>query len=196
MFILSKYSNINSSLKLCRVHCYKLTECVTNLRKEKLRDLINQSRLFSMAKTPIPSTQPLQSKGKIRKQKYRALIALPCCNEFDSLPETLKSLEMTAPRDYGDTLIIVNVNQRASMDNTDNLATLNWLQNYDTPLNLAWLDHVNGDAAYPEKFGVGLARHQCCTSGLKFIDGQAPVISLDADSPVNPEYLRAISPIK
>ena len=42
------------------------------------------------------------------------------------------------------------------------------------------------------KFGVGLARHQACSSGLPFIDNKAPVISLDADSPVHPSYLQAI----
>ena len=144
-----------------------------------------------MAKTPIPPTQPLQSKRKLR-ESYRALIAIPCCDESRSLPETLKSLENTGEENYCDTLVIVNVNQRASMDNADNLATLAWLRDFDTPLNLAWQDHVNGDAAYPEKFGVGLARHQCCTSGLEFIDNKAPVISLDADSPVKQDYLRAI----
>ena len=144
-----------------------------------------------MAKNPIPATSPLQSRCPLRK-RYRALSALPCCNEFDSLPETLKSLEKTAPRHYGETLIIVNVNQRDSMDRQDNQATLDWLQKFDTPLQLAWLDHVNGGAAYPEKFGVGLARHQACSSGLPMVDDEAPVISLDADSPVNPNYLAAI----
>ena len=78
------------------------------------------------------------------------------------------------------------------MDRRNNLATLEWLRNFDTRLNLAWLDHVSGNAAYPEKFGVGLARHQACICGLDFIDDHAVVISLDADSPVNPEYLQSI----
>ena len=144
-----------------------------------------------MAKTPIPPTAPLQFRRPLREQ-YRAIIALPCCNELDSLPETLKSLELTGPENYLETLVIVNVNQRASMSNENNLATLEWLKDFDTPLQLAWLDHVTEDAAYPDKFGVGLARHQACTSGLPLIDDKSPVISLDADSPVNPEYLQAI----
>jgi hypothetical protein len=152
---------------------------------------VDHYRNTSMAKTPIPATAPLQSRRPLR-ERYQALIALPCCNEFDSLPETLASLENTAPRDYGETLIVVNVNQRASMDRKNNLATLEWLKNFDTPLQLAWIDHVNGNAAYPEKFGVGLARHQACSRGLSFVDNKAPVISLDADSPVHPEYLQAI----
>ncbi len=144
-----------------------------------------------MAKTPIPTTAPLESRRPL-EQKYKAIIALPCCNEFETLPDTLASLEQNTSAAYAQTLIIVNVNQRASMDRHDNLATLEWLNSHTTPLQLAWLDHTTGDNAYPEKFGVGLARHQACQSGLPFIDDLSPVISLDADSPVSPDYLTAI----
>lgn len=133
---------------------------------------------------------PLESRTSLRNN-YRALVAIPCCNEFDSLPETLKSLEATGQVGR-DVLVVVNVNQRASMDNRNNLATLNWLEKFETSLPLAWLNHVTEERAYPEKFGVGLARNQCCTAGLSFIDAAAPVISLDADSPVNPNYYQAI----
>lgn len=145
-----------------------------------------------MAKTPIPETQPLQFKRAL-KSAYRAVIAIPCCNEFESLPGTLRSLEENGAVHYDQTLIIVNVNQRASMEREGNLRTLSWLQEFDTPLQLAWMDHVNGAGAFPEKFGVGLARHQACQRGLDFIEEHDPVISLDADSPVSPNYLSAIS---
>ena len=144
-----------------------------------------------MAKTPIPPTQPLQSRAALKKQ-YKAVIAIPCCNELESLPATLESLEACGAENFEDTLTIVNVNQRATMDPADNLATLKWLSEFETPLPLAWLDHVTDSAAYPEKFGVGLARHQACTCGLSFIADNSPVISLDADSPVNQKYLSAI----
>ena len=142
-----------------------------------------------MAPSP-PETAPLQSRN-VLKDKFRAVVAIPCCNELDTLPETLRSLEATGPmRD--DVLVVVNVNQRASMDNQNNLATLAWLEQFETPLQLAWLDHVTDGNAYPEKFGVGLARHQACTVGMAFVDDTAPIISLDADSPVDPNYLVAI----
>jgi len=138
----------------------------------------------------FPETASLQSRRTLQ-DKYRAVVAIPCCNEFETLPETLESLEATGPvRD--EVLVIVNVNQRALMDSRNNLATLNWLAEFDAPLPLAWLDHVTDGKAYPEKFGVGLARHQCCTSGMPFVDKAAPIISLDADSPVDPNYLHAI----
>ncbi len=140
-----------------------------------------------------PETAPLQSRNSL-KDKFRAVVAIPCCNEFDTLPETLKSLEVAlATGDFADeVLVVVNVNQRASMDSENNLATLKWLEEFETPLQLAWLDHVTEDRAYPEKFGVGLARHQACTVGMSLIDETAPIISLDADSPVDPNYFSAI----
>jgi len=140
-----------------------------------------------------PETAPLQSRKEL-KNEFRAVVAIPCCNEFDTLPETLKSLEVAGAtgKMRDDVLVVVNVNQRASMDNQSNLATLKWLEEFETPLQLAWLDHVTEGRAYPEKFGVGLARHQCCTVGMSFVDDAAPVISLDADSPVDPNYFRAI----
>ena len=144
-----------------------------------------------MAKIPIPTTAPLESRKPL-KTRYLAVIALPCCNERETLPETLASLERNSPDEFHNTLVIVNVNQRASMDCGENLATLKWLKGFETELELGWLDHVTGDAGYPEKFGVGLARHQACTVGLPFIEDHAPVISLDADSPVNDQYLHAI----
>ena len=82
-----------------------------------------------MAKTPIPETQPLQFKRAL-KSAYRAVIAIPCCNEFESLPGTLRSLEETGAVHYDQTLIIVNVNQRASMEREGNLRTLSWLQEF------------------------------------------------------------------
>ncbi len=144
-----------------------------------------------MAKSPIPSTSSLNSSQPLCT-RYDALIAIPCCNEFASLPQTLKSLEENPGEEIQRTLVIVNVNQRAGMDRQNNEATLAWLKGFETKLNLAWLNHVSGEAAYPEKFGVGLARHQACTAGLGFIAANAPVISLDADSPVNAQYLPKI----
>ena len=138
----------------------------------------------------IPETSPLQFRHDF-KGSCRAVVAIPCCNELDTLPETLKSLEATGPmRD--DVLIVVNVNGRASINNQTNLTTLKWLEEFETPLQLAWLDHASEGRAYPEKFGVGLARHQACTVGMSFVDETAPVISLDADSPVDPKYFSAI----
>ena len=142
-----------------------------------------------MAQSP-PDTAPIQSRNSLRN-KYRAVVAIPCCNEVETLPETLKSLEATGPS-HDEVLIVVNVNQRASMDDHSNLVTLKWLGEFETSLHLAWLDHVTDGRSYPEKFGVGLARHQCCTVGMSFVDEADPIISLDADSPVDSNYFQTI----
>jgi len=142
-----------------------------------------------MAQSP-PETAPIQSRKSLQN-RYKAVVAIPCCNESDALPETLHSLEATG-RLREEVLVIVNVNQRASMDNQNNLATLNWLEEFETSAPLAWLDHVTDGRAYLEKFGVGLARSQCCSVGLQYVDEAAPIISLDADSPVDPNYFHAI----
>jgi len=144
-----------------------------------------------MAKPSIPPTSPLQFRQAI-EDRYEALVAIPCCNELETLPQTLKSLEVSARQCDRQILVIVNVNQRGSVSKDENLATLKWLEKRETSLPLAWLDHVSDDLTYPEKFGVGLARHQACGVGLKFIDDEDPVISLDADSPVKANYFAAI----
>ena len=144
-----------------------------------------------MAKSPIPPTSSLQFRLPPQR-RYDALIAVPCCNELESLPETLTSLELSAAQTERQALVVVNVNQRASMPKDNNLATLEWLSHWETSLSLAWLDHASEGLAYPEKFGVGLARHQACSVGLEFIGNAAPVISLDADSPVAIDYLPTI----
>ncbi len=84
-----------------------------------------------MAKTPIPPTASLQMLRPL-KDHYKALVAIPCCNEFDSLPETIQSLEETSPDEYNETLIVVNVNQRATLDRQNNLATLRWIEKLET----------------------------------------------------------------
>lgn len=143
-----------------------------------------------MPKSPLPETAPVKSHRPLR-DRYRGVVVIPCCNERETLPQTLSSLE-AAGEIAEEVLVIVNVNQRDSMDRSNNLATLEWLDSYKTSLPLAWLDHVSAPWAYPEKFGVGLARHQGCSVGLGFVEPAAPVISLDADSPVNAEYYQAI----
>ena len=138
----------------------------------------------------IPETASIQSRISLRNE-YRAIVAIPCCNEFETLPETLESLAATGPI-HEEVLIVVNLNQRESVDDQNNLSTLKWLNEFESSLQLAWLDHVTDGKAYPEKFGVGLARHQCCTVGMSYVSDKAPIISLDADSPVHPNYFEAI----
>ena len=144
-----------------------------------------------MAKAPIPNTASLIFTTDA-KDNYSALIAIPSCKEALNLPDVITSLEKNDTSLLSETLIIINVNNRLNDQNQDNQQTLKWLRSYQGPANLAFLDSTIEPYAYPEKFGVGLARHQAVTSGLDYISSKAPVISLDGDSPVNPNYLSEI----
>ena len=144
-----------------------------------------------MAKTPIPETAPLEF-IQSSQNKFLALIAIPCCNEYQTLPSVIKSLEKNQPELVSQTLVTVNVNNRSNADNTDNLKTLEWIKSYDGPIKLAFLNSSECPFSFPEKFGVGLARHQAIMSSIEYIDSSSAVISLDGDSPVSANYLEAI----
>ena len=144
-----------------------------------------------MPKPKIPESALLES-TKDLKESYNAIIALPSCNEASTLPEVISSLEKNSSSFTEQTLIIINVNNRTSANNQDNLRTLNWLKALNSQLHIAWLNNAVEPHSFPEKFGVGLARHQAVCAGLKFINEYSPVISLDGDSPVNEDYLEEI----
>jgi hypothetical protein len=144
-----------------------------------------------VAKPAIPQSASLEC-IKALKPTYQALIALPSCNESLTLPEVITSLEKNDPKYTDETLIIINVNNRTSADSSDNQKTIKWLKSLITTLHISWLDNTAPPYSYPDKFGVGLARHQAVTAGINMLQKNAPVISLDGDSPVNEEYLKGI----
>ena len=148
------------------------------------------SAFYFMAKEPIPEAAPLES-NLLLKQSYKGAIALPSFNESHSLPEVLDSLSQNSQGLIDETLIVINVNNRKSVDNSDNLKTLSYLRNLNSPLNIAWMNSTE-EFAYGDKFGVGLARHQACSVTYPFLEDNCPIISLDGDSPVNAEYLENI----
>lgn len=143
-----------------------------------------------MAKAPIPKTAPLESNIQLKK-KYKGAIALPSFNESKTLPVVLESLIKNPSEFIQQTLIVINVNNRTSADNSDNLKTLKFLKELESPLQLAWLNSTE-EFSFADKFGVGLARHQACSATFDYLDNNSPIISLDGDSPVNPEYLENI----
>ena len=144
-----------------------------------------------MAKDPIPNTAPIEFLHT-PLPVYDALIALPSCNEYENLPEVIQSLEKNPESYTSKTFVLINVNNRQDADPSNNLKTIDWLKSYTGQLNIAYLNSSEPPYSYKGKFGVGLARHQACTEGCKYIDAKTPVISLDGDSPVNSEYLEEI----
>jgi hypothetical protein len=127
-----------------------------------------------------------------------AAIVIPALGEADSLPLTLASLAGNPAPYLARTLIVVVVNQRADTDpelQNNNRRTLQWLQTHSPqPLNLAWIDAASGDLSLPAKDGVGMARRIGFDLSLLRLDWRNDplLISLDADSLVDSNYLPAI----
>jgi hypothetical protein len=144
-----------------------------------------------VAKPTVPQSASLECINTL-KPKYQALIAIPSCNESLTLTDVILSLEKNYLKYTDETLIIINVNNRTSANSNDNQETIKWLNALDTKLHIAWLDNTAPPYSYPDKFGVGLARHQAVTAGINMLQKNAPVISLDGDSPVNEDYLQEI----
>ena len=144
-----------------------------------------------MAKQPITDTSPLIFSNKPHAS-YEALIAIPSCDEFPNIKDVFSSLEANDPKLLEKTLLVINVNNRTKSPSVNNTRTIEWLKSYSGRLQTVHLNSTEPPYSYPEKFGVGLARHQAVMAGLEYISNNAPVISLDGDSPVNENYLEAI----
>ena len=143
-------------------------------------------------------TSPWQLAGTSRNN-FQAAIIIPALAESQSLPQTIASLA-TNPDEYlQQTLIVIVINNRqsASSENkADNRLTIEWLQNDPYPqLNIAWVDAASDGLELPEKEGVGLARKIGFDLSLPLLDwaAQPLLISLDADTLVDANYLPAIS---
>lgn len=142
-------------------------------------------------------TAPWTLAGSDRSD-FTAAIIIPALAEFESLPQTIAALALNRAELLQQTLIVIVVNNRASASGelkADNLATLQWLQANPYPrLDLAWVDAASGDFALPEKDGVGLARKIGFDLALSRLDWTRNplLISLDADTAVDANYLAAI----
>ncbi|MBN1956625.1 MAG: hypothetical protein JXQ81_03340 [Desulfuromonadales bacterium] len=140
---------------------------------------------------------PWQLEG-VDRQCYQAAVVIPALAESAALPETLVCLAAN-PLDYLEkTLIVIVVNNCENSPESqrqDNQRTLNWLQSRPCPeLNLAWIDAASPGADFPAKEGVGLARKIGCDLALEVLDDleNALLISLDADTRVDENYLNAV----
>ncbi|MEA3363379.1 MAG: hypothetical protein U9Q61_08975 [Thermodesulfobacteriota bacterium] len=139
---------------------------------------------------------PWQISGTSRTD-FSAAIVIPALAERESLPATLDSLCFNPSEYLAPTLVVIVVNNRAGISAdqfSDNQETLNWLRSDPYPqLNLAWIDASSAGLELPDKDGVGLARKIGFDSSLQLLDWQEPLlISLDADTLVDPDYLKAI----
>ncbi|MBT7456423.1 MAG: hypothetical protein HN796_21215 [Gemmatimonadetes bacterium] len=149
----------------------------------------------------------------------RSIIVIPCLGEYPGILDTLGDLSNCADRD--DSLVIVVVNNRAatpdshssrdaavasaveptadttSHDIALNAKTLTALHDWDQRrLRVAWIDASSPGNELPAKQGVGLARKIGLDWGLQILASQddlsAPLVCLDGDTRVDPDYLHAL----
>lgn len=129
-------------------------------------------------------------------------MVIPALAESAHLFATLRSLAANPPELLSRFLVLVVVNHREdtlSGDREDNHKTLERLAADATeisPLRLAWVDATSPGMEMPAKVGgVGLARKIGLDLALSRLDftAQSPLlISLDADTLVEPSYLPAL----
>ncbi|MBM4332829.1 MAG: hypothetical protein FJ117_16720 [Deltaproteobacteria bacterium] len=138
----------------------------------------------------------------IGQDGYAGAVVIPALAETDYLFTTLQSLAQNPPELLQRFLIVVVVNHRedASLsDKMDNVQTLRRIAYREASLehlNLAWVNAASSGRELPVKTGgVGLARKIGFDLALPRLGYQkvGPLfISLDADTLVRPDYLKAL----
>ncbi len=142
-------------------------------------------------------TSPWTVSGTNRAD-FSAVIVVPVLAERENLPAMLDSLCFNSAECLARTLIVIVVNNRvdvSSAEFSDNQKTLDWLHSIPySPLNLAWIDASSPGFELPAKDGVGLARKIGFDAALQRVDWNIDpiLISLDADTLVEPDYLSVI----
>jgi len=129
---------------------------------------------------------------------FSAVIVVPVLAERENLPAMLDSLCLNSAEYLSKTLIVIVINNRvdvSSAEFSDNQKTLDWLHSIPySPLNLVWMDCSSPGFELSVKDGVGLARKIGFDAALQRVDWNIDpiLISLDADTLVDPDYLSAI----
>ncbi|MFA6568795.1 MAG: hypothetical protein WCS96_11330 [Victivallales bacterium] len=136
---------------------------------------------------------------------FKNAVVIPVCAESECLPHTLESLAGNPGFELGDSLVILVVNNPppdmpgGAAKFAENRETLRLLRNSHFPfrkeLNLSWIDASAPGLEVNPKEGVGAARKAGMDMALEFLDfgGGAPlIISLDADTLVEKNYLESI----
>jgi len=132
---------------------------------------------------------------------FTGAVIIPSLAESRNLPLTLASLAANPAEYLSRFLILVVVNQRADAspeERADNRATLAslpvWKGEYGLE-RLHWVDAASLGNELPPGQGVGLARKiglDLALGRLDFAAGDPPLVCLDADTIVQPDYLPAI----
>ncbi|MBQ6668520.1 MAG: glycosyltransferase, partial [Deltaproteobacteria bacterium] len=126
---------------------------------------------------------------------FSAAVVIPALAESASFPETLAKLERNPSELLEKTLVVVVVNN--SLDAApavvdDNRALLEWLRRYRGPVRLGVVDAASPGCELPLKEGVGTARKIGFDLVLPYVRPEGLLVSLDADTWVEPDYLPAL----
>lgn len=132
---------------------------------------------------------------------YHGAVVIPSLAEGPSLFRTLDCLADNPAEQRARYLVIVVVNQRqdaAPALRRGNLRDLQELsrQASHSGLHLAWVDAASAGLELPSRQGgVGLARRIGCDLALEHLDwsGRPLLVSLDADTLVEPNYLAVVT---
>jgi hypothetical protein len=132
------------------------------------------------------------------------VVVIPALAEHPALLDTLHDLENNESAILGTTLVCCVVNNRPAPQTApdiiaNNAETLDALAAYagnNCALRLAWVDASSPGKEMTEQGGVGLARKIGLDWGLTILHANnaldGPIISLDADTRVEPGYLSVV----
>jgi len=166
------------------------------------------------------AVRPLQG-GPLPDQSFSAVVVIPALGESETLPGTLDSLAACQPELLARTLVVVVVNsppvdqapdflrahvERLSLDNCTVLAQLQ-VRACSRDMVVRWIDATTPGHELPAGTGVGMARkigadtalHQLRreqTGGARQDCADPVLFHLDADTMVEPDYLRAAAVLR
>lgn len=128
---------------------------------------------------------------------FAGCVVIPALGESQRLFATLSSLAANCAHLLARFLVVVVVNHREDAsreEKSDNARTLSLLRLRDSPLRLALVDAAGDGLELPANTGgVGLARRIGMDLALPRLAADGIMVCLDADTLVEPGYLRAIS---
>ena len=143
-------------------------------------------------------TGPWQVTG-IKRHDYAGAVVIPACDEEQWLFRTLDSLAANHPEQLASFLVLVVVNQPKEADHPVKIANRRLLEQFTasplrTRLELGWVDACS-EGFELARGGVGSARKLGLDLALRHLDTAIDplLVSLDADTLVEPNYLEAIS---